>query len=142
MTGPDAGPERRLAPLLAGLCGVMLLVDAAWAALARAFGWYHGPAIFLLSLGMYFLAGFAAYDCGGRLMAALAGAVVCIVDNSLGTLITWAILPAPVARTLPSIPDLAPLFAESVMLALAIGFAGGLLAGARRRWRERRRVSA
>ncbi|HEU5358686.1 MAG TPA: hypothetical protein VFU45_06190 [Gemmatimonadales bacterium] len=142
MTEAEPGPERRLVPLLALLCGVMLLVDAAWAALARTFGWYHGPAIAILSLTMYVVAGFLAFDCGGRLMAALAGAVVCIVDNSIGTLVTWAILPAPVARTLPSVPDLAPLFAESVLLALGMGFIGGVLASLLRRRRQRARVSA
>lgn len=138
--GPE--PGRRLACVLLIACGGMLAVDAGWAVLSRMFGWYHGHAIIYLSLGMYTAAGFFGYECGGRLLAALAGAVVCIVDNALGTYITWLILPEPVARTLPSIADLAPMFAESVVLALGLGFTGGLVAAARRQWRERRRELA
>ncbi|MGH7533319.1 MAG: hypothetical protein ACREL4_08520 [Gemmatimonadales bacterium] len=130
---------RKLVPVLATLVAVILLLDAGWAVFARVFGWYHGHVIIFLSMVMYIVAGFVAYDCGGRVLSALAGAVLCIVDNTVGTLITWCILPAPVARTLPSIPDLAPMLAASVVLALALGLIGGLLAATRHHLQERRR---
>ncbi|MGB7212095.1 MAG: hypothetical protein WBC97_05650 [Gemmatimonadales bacterium] len=130
---------RKLVPVLATLVAVMLLADTGWAVSARIFGWYHGHAIMFVSMTMYIVAGFVAYDCGGRILSALAGAVVCIVDNTLGTLITWCILPVSVARTLPSIPDLATMLAASVVMALALGLIGGLLAATRHQWQERHR---
>lgn len=132
---------RKLVPVLLTFAAVILLLDAGWAVSARLFGWYHGRGIFFLSLATYLAAGFVAFDCGGRLLSAVAGAVVSIVDNSLGTLITWLILPAPVAGRLPPIPELAPMFAESVLVALVLGFVGGLLAAVRHHRQERRRLS-
>lgn len=131
--------NRKLVPVLATLVAVMLLFDAGWAVSARIFGWYHGHTIIFASMTMYVVAGFVAYDCGGRILSALAGAVVCIVDNTLGTFITWCILPASVTRTLPSIPDLATMLAASVVLALALGLIGGLLAATRYHWLAGRR---
>lgn len=130
---------RKLVPVLATLIATILLLDAGWALTARIFGWYHGHAIIFASLTIYVVAGYLAYDCGGRILSALAGAVVCIVDNTVGTFITWCILPASVARTLPAIPDLAIMLAESVALAVALGLVGGFLAASRHQWQERRR---
>ena len=131
---------RKLVLVLVTFAAVILLLDAGWAVCARLFGWYHGHGIFFLSLATYLTAGFVAYDCGGRILSAVAGAVVSIVDNSLGTLITWLILPTPVAQRLPSIPEMAPMFAESVLVALVLGFVGGLVAAMRHHWQERRRL--
>ncbi|MGH7590476.1 MAG: hypothetical protein ACREL2_03475 [Gemmatimonadales bacterium] len=130
---------RKLVPVLATLVATILLLDAGWAVSARIFGWYRGHAIIFVSLTIYIAAGYFAYECGGRVLSALAGAVVCIVDNTVGTFITWCILPASVARTLPSIPDLAMMLAESVALALVLGLIGGFLAATRHQWQERRR---
>lgn len=111
-------------------------VDALWSVAARAFNWYSGHWLFFISLGSYLIAGWLGYRCGGILLSALAGAVVCIADNLVGTYVAWLILPNNIHTVLPSIPELAPKFAMAVVAALILGVIGGWLAMGYDRWRR------
>jgi hypothetical protein len=130
--------NRRLVLVVAWMSLAIVSVDALWSTAERMFGWYAGHGLFYTSLASYLVAGWFGYDCGGILLAALSGAVVCIVDNLVGTYVAWLILPRRIDATLPSIPELAPMFAEAVLAAVVLGLAGGGLAMGARRWRRRR----
>lgn len=133
-----ASSNRRLAQVIIWMSVAILLADGLWAAAARTFGWYTSHVLFYVSLLSYLVAGWLAYQCGGLLLGAAAGAIVCIVDNLIGTYIAWLILPRQIDATLPSIPELAPMFAEAVVGAVLLGAAGGWLAMGVQRWRARR----
>ena len=115
----------------------ILVADGVWAAVTRAFGLYTNHVLVYVSLFSYTVAGWLAYQCGGLLLGAAAGAIVCIADNLVGTYLVWVILPRRVDATLPSIPELAPRFAEAVVGAVLLGAAGGWAAMLVQRWRTR-----
>lgn len=132
-----ASSNRRLAQVIIWTSVAILVADGVWAAVTRAFGLYTNHVLFYVSLFSYAVAGWLAYECGGLLLAAAAGAVVCIADNLIGTYVVWVILPRRVDATLPSIPELAPVFAEAVAGAVLLGAAGGWCAMLTKRWRTR-----
>lgn len=132
-----ASSYRRLVRVIVWLSLTIVLIDALSAYASQTLGWHPAGWVYWISVLVYFVAGWLGYGCGGLVLGALTSVVVAIADGLAGTYLVWLILAETSGSPHPGLPNLAPMLAISVLIALAVGLLGVAAATLVRRRRGR-----